>query len=149
MLQPIPVLASCLRLLAGSMLAAFASCSAAARGDGASAELAELYRADQAARERDWSRLGPAELMAIARDDARRLARVRELAAAGALREPADRYHAAMVLQHGDEPDDFLLAHELACAAAIGGDERGTWLAAASLDRYLQRSDRPQWFGTP
>ena len=130
-------------------VAAFASaCAASAAGGGPSSELAELYRADQAARERDWSRLGPDELMAIAREDAQRLARVRELAAAGALREPPDRYHAAMVLQHGTEPDDYLLAHVLAGAAALGGDERGAWLAAASLDRYLHGIQRPQWFGT-
>ena len=77
-----------------------------------------------------------------------RLARVLELVHAGALETPADSYHAAMVLQHGSEPDHFLLAHLLATSAALQGDERGAWLSAASLDRYLQRIDRPQWFGT-
>ena len=42
-----------------------------------------------------------------------------------------------MILQHGGEPEDYLLAHEL-CVVAIGrGEERAKWLAAASEDRFI------------
>ncbi|WP_336216067.1 hypothetical protein [Nonomuraea sp. LPB2021202275-12-8] len=51
-----------------------------------------------------------------------------------ALRSPSDRFHAAMVLHHGAEPRDALMAHMLATAAAF--------------DRYLQASGHPQVFGT-
>jgi hypothetical protein len=59
-----------------------------------------------------------------------------------------DHYHAAMILQHAHEPDDYLLAHEL-CIVAVGqGVEQAKWLAAASEDRYLMNIGRSQRFGT-
>ena len=43
---------------------------------------------------------------------------------------------------------ECLLAHVLAVAALAKGDDRGVWLSAAALDRYLQEIGRPQVFGT-
>jgi hypothetical protein len=88
----------------------------------------------------DWAIVKP-------RDDAR-LARVRELYSAGALHTGADWYHAAMILQHGNEADDFLLAHEMCVAAVVKGEASAAWLAAASEDRYLMKIGRKQRFGT-
>lgn len=114
-----------------------------------SAELRALYEADQKARTGvDFGKLTPAEIDALASGDEQRRARVLELARAGALATAADQFHAAMVLQHGDDPSHFLLAHVLATAAAISGHDAGKWLSAAALDRYLQRSGAPQVFGT-
>ena len=56
-----------------------------------------------------------------------------------------DYYHAAMILQHSA---DLLLGHILATISVLKGHEPGKWLFAASLDRYLQRVDQPQIFGT-
>jgi quercetin dioxygenase-like cupin family protein len=113
--------------------------AAAPEGD----ELARLYREDQDDRKGgniDWEKVGPR--------DQQREARVRELYKADKLHTGADYYHAAMILQHGRRPDDYLLAHEF-CVAAIGkGEERAKWLAAASEDRFLQSIQRPQRFGT-
>lgn len=53
-----------------------------------------------------------------------------------------------MILQHGDSPEDILLAHVLSIAAAFLGHKRAQWLSAASLDRYLHRTRQPQRFGT-
>lgn len=109
-------------------------------------ELARLYKEDQADRrppagkEIDWSVVGP-------RDTAR-LKRVKELYAAGRLETGADYYHAAMILQHAEVPEDYLLAHELCVVAIAKGEERGKWLAAASEDRFLMNLGRPQRFGT-
>src|SRR5262245_50587053 len=89
------------------------------------AELARLYREDQADRtppagkEIDWKTVGP-------RDKARE-ARVKELYRAGQLRTGLDYYHAAMVLQHAAAPDDYLLAHEFCVAALALGEKRGRW----------------------
>jgi quercetin dioxygenase-like cupin family protein len=106
-------------------------------------ELARLYREDQDDRKGgdiDWSKVGPRDL--------KREARVLELYRADKLHTGADYYHAAMILQHGRTPDDYLLAHEF-CVAAIGkGEDRAKWLAAASEDRFLQSIQRPQRFGT-
>lgn len=109
-------------------------------------ELAQLYKEDQAdrapvdARSIDWSVVG--------KRDRARLARVKELYSQNQLQTGADYYHAAMVLQHGEVAEDFLLAHEL-CVVAIGkGEERAKWLAAASEDRFLTNIGRRQRFGT-
>lgn len=109
------------------------------------AEMTRIYQADQADRAPagppiDWAVVTP-------RDQARR-ARTLALVAAGALASGDDYRHAAFVLQHGGAPDDFLLAHTFAIIAAARGRADATWIAAATLDRYLQKSGRPQIYGT-
>ena len=109
-------------------------------------ELARLMAEDQAdrtpddAKSIDWKIVGPR--------DAARLKRVKELYVQNQLKTGGDYYHAAMILQHGDAADDFLLAHELCVAAISKGDTRGRWLAAASEDRFLMNINRPQRFAT-
>jgi hypothetical protein len=111
-------------------------------------ELKQIYDADQKDRETpignanalDWKRIGP-------RDAARRK-RVRELIDQGLLSTGKDYERAAMVFQHGESSDDILLAHVLAVTAIGKGDMDARWLAAATLDRFLQRIEQPQVFGT-
>lgn len=108
-------------------------------------DLVRMFEEDQTDREAptiDWK-------VVVPRDNAR-LARVKELFAAGALHSGGDYYRSALILQHGTVPDDFLLAHEFCVAAmALGkADEATRWLAAASEDRFLMNLDRPQRFGT-
>lgn len=112
------------------------------------AELARLHDEDQAdrapanAKDIDWQVVGP-------RDKAR-LARVKELYTQNKLYTGADYYYAAMILQHGAAPEDFLLAHEFCVVAIVKGkNDRDTrWLAAASEDRFLMNINRPQRFAT-
>lgn len=107
-------------------------------------EIQRLFAEDQADRADpasiDWSVVGP-------RDEARR-ARVRALLDDGKLRSALDFYAAAFIFQHGEEASDFLLAHGLALASAARGHAPATWIAAATLDRYLQKVGQPQIFGT-
>lgn len=118
---------------------------AAGRDD---AELARLFQEDQSDRAPLEKEGKPIDWTVVAKRDEARLLRVKELYSANRLRTGADYYHAAMVLQHAQVPEDFLLAHEL-CVVAIGkGEERAKWLAAASQDRYLMKIGRPQRFGT-
>lgn len=111
-----------------------------------SEELALLFAEDQADRrpgegkQIDWSVVDP-------RDKARQ-ARVKELYGAGRLQTGEDHYHAAMVLQHSEIPEDFLLAHHFSVVAIGKGHEKAKWLAAASLDRFLMKIGRPQQFAT-
>lgn len=72
----------------------------------------------------------------------------RKLLDAGALRSGEDYYAAAHVFQHGSTPDDYLLAHSLALAALAKGKAEARWIAAATLDRYLQKIGQKQIFGT-
>jgi hypothetical protein len=109
-------------------------------------ELARLFLDDQSDRQTnpgksiDWKMVGP-------RDKARQ-ARVKELYKSDQLLTGDDFYHAAMVLQHGEVPEDFLLCHELCVVAIIKGNKDARWLAAASEDRFLMNINRPQRFGT-
>ncbi len=112
-----------------------------------SQELRELYEADQADRQFDTPPTQEQWVEISARDHERQH-RVKELLAVGALETGDDYYHAAMVLQHGDGSDDILTAHILASVAGFKGHEGGPWLSAATLDRYLHRTDKPQRLGT-
>jgi len=115
---------------------------------GINAELLTLYEQDQADRRAasyddiDWSVVAP-------RDEQRRN-RVSEIIAAGEAKAADDYYHAAMVLQHGSEPEHFRTAHEWALRAVeLDPDhDRAKWLAAATEDRYLMNLGKPQKYGT-
>ncbi|MBN8808100.1 MAG: hypothetical protein J0I47_07665 [Sphingomonas sp.] len=109
-----------------------------------SAEMTALFDADQADRiagaRTDWT-------MVLPHDRARR-ARTKALLDADMLHSADDFFHAAYVYQHGEAPDDFLLAHALAMVAIARGRADADWLASATLDRYLQRIGQKQVFGT-
>ncbi|MCA9791892.1 MAG: hypothetical protein KC910_08850 [Candidatus Eremiobacteraeota bacterium] len=106
-------------------------------------EMAEMFRQDQAARLN-----GPIDWDKVSKEDEARRKRVRELLLGGQLLEAKDFYRAAFIFQHGSQPEDFLLAHILAMNAMAGGDREASWIAAATLDRYLQAVGQPQVLGT-
>lgn len=134
-------------LLAGSL---FGGSASAKQGDEPTGkdnkELATLYKEDQADREPkdgkpiDWTVVGPRDR---ARED-----RVKTLYREDKIKTANDYANAAMVLQHAQAPDDFLLAHELCVVSIAKGRKDSRWLAAASEDRFLMNINRPQRFGT-
>lgn len=110
-----------------------------------SAELARLVSADQADRT-FASTPTKNQLQRMTVGDRRRRKRVREI-----LRE-ADHFsaddfdNAALIFQHGNTPQDFELAHELAiCAAGLGKIES---LPCLTEDRFLESVHWKQRFGT-
>ncbi|MEH6665680.1 MAG: hypothetical protein V7678_12570 [Brevundimonas sp.] len=107
-------------------------------------EMTTMFEADQAARSAghniDWS--------VVSGEDAERRARTRELLDAGQLNSGEDFYHAAFIFQHGGQPEDYLLAHVLAVTAISKGHPQASWIAAATLDRYLQNTGQSQIYGT-
>ncbi len=110
-----------------------------------SLEMQQVLEADQKDRQlpickTDWVRVGKA-------DAARRQAAAK-LLADGKLHTGEDFERAATVFQHGDTPDDFLLAHTLAMVALARGQGNARWIAAATLDRYLHAIHQPQIYGT-
>ena len=109
------------------------------------AELTKIFTEDQ--RIRQPKALGPDEPK-IVRTDADRLALVKLMLANDQVNTTADYFHAALVLQHSPNSADYLIAHTLAVLCAA--DHNGTclWLSAATLDRYLQSTDKPQIYGT-
>jgi hypothetical protein len=111
------------------------------------AELAQITKEDQADRtpgveKIDWE--------AVSKRDAARRARVYEIVKAGQLEASDDYFNAALVLQHGDKPEDYEMANKLAAKAAeIDPNNRSAkWLAAAAKDRWLWATGKPQIYGT-
>jgi hypothetical protein len=107
-------------------------------------ELTAMFEADQGARLGgkviDWS--------VLEAQDREHRKRAKALLDSGALSSGDDFYHAAFLFQHGDKPEDYLLAHSLAVIAAARGRADATWIAAATLDRYLQSIGQKQVYGT-
>lgn len=102
-----------------------------------------MLAADQEARRGsicDWD--------AVEKADAERRQRARILLQEGKLSSAEDYYAAAFIFQHGDKPEDYLLAHVLAVRALGLGLKKAEWIAAAALDRYLQAIEQKQVYGT-
>jgi hypothetical protein len=81
--------------------------------------------------------------------DAARRDATRKLMSDGKLHTGADFKNAAYIFQHtAVAPEEFLLAHALAMAAVAKGEASANFIAAETLDRYLQSIHQPQVFGT-
>ena len=130
------------------LLFATSAVSPSSRAQAPSADSEELRRlmdedqADRQSKSVDWSVVTP-------RDRAR-LARIKALYGGGDIHTANDYYRAALVLQHGEVPEDFQLAHDFCVAAMMLGknDLASASLAAAAEDRFLMNIGRPQRFGT-
>jgi hypothetical protein len=85
---------------------------------------------------------------AISERDEHRQAAIRALLAKGQVETGREYHYAALIFQHSSSPEALTLAHVLAVTAIIQGDSSAKWLAAATLDRYLQNDKQPQVFGT-
>jgi len=107
----------------------------------------ELLDADQKDRQGAMS-LSEAQWNAISDRDTERRRIVHQMLESGALKTGEDFEDASVIFQHGDKPQDYLLAHVLATTAMAKGDTDARWIAAATLDRYLQSIKQPQVFGT-
>jgi hypothetical protein len=106
----------------------------------------EIYEADQKARQSQPASMADANL--LLQGDRIRRQEARRLLDQGLLQTGTDFEKAAVILQHGSEPTDYLLAHVLAIVAVARGDSNAVWITAATLDRYLDSVKRPQVFGT-
>lgn len=117
------------------------------RREGMNAELFFLMKDDQMER-----MLAPDSLSwdTVAKHDKSRLARVRELVDAKALKVSEDYFNAALIAQHGMDSAAYKMAHELAMRSVELDSANGTakWLACATQDRYLHSIGKPQIWGT-
>ena len=136
-----------LRLAVPALITLLFSASAMAADTPAhNSELEQIYDADQ--RDREGPVGKPYDAARVTPRDVARRKRVRELIEQERLKTGIDFERAAMVFQHGDSPDDFLLAHVLAMTAVGKGNLEARWLSAATLDRFLRYAGQPQIFGT-
>ena len=107
------------------------------------ADMKTIYEEDQRVRKAetiDWT--------VVNQSDAERRVQVKKLLADGALHTGKDYEEAAFVFQHGDSSQDYLLAHTLAMVAVSKSDATAIWIAAATLDRYLEKIKQKQIYGT-
>jgi hypothetical protein len=103
----------------------------------------ELFATDQAARLSapiDWPRL--------AQEDAQRRQETMTYLLAGQICTAESLYYAAFIFQHGNCPEHYDLAHQLAEYARQRGYDAARWLCAATLDRALMSRNLPQKYGT-
>lgn len=108
-------------------------------------EMTAIFKADQAVRQGDASRI---DWSVVEPADEKRRKRTQELLDSGQLHSAEDYNGAAFVFQHGNKPEDFLKAHLLAMVAVARGMPSAIWIAGATLDRYLQSIRQPQVLGT-
>ncbi|MCP4574572.1 MAG: hypothetical protein GY838_19655 [bacterium] len=141
-------------LIFAASLLVLGACSPGGSDDGPidSAELRDLFTADQSARSADnEDPTGPGDL--------ERRRQVFELLAAGGMQTPADKFHAAMILNHthlkfcGDEvvsasPENAYLAYRLARESLDAGFEPARLLVAQTLDRHSYYTTGKQKYGT-
>jgi hypothetical protein len=113
--------------------------------DVANPEMQQIFQADQKDRQPG---IGKIDWAVVTKSDAARRTATARLLAEGKLHTGEDFERAAFVFQHGDSPDDYLLAHTLAILAVARGQATAMWIAAATLDRYLQSINKPQIYGT-
>jgi hypothetical protein len=108
--------------------------------------LLEIFQEDQTEREKVYD--DPRQVSRLKEMDTARRKRIIVMMELGEVKTKNDFYHAAVLFQHGDKPEDFLAAHRLSALAAILGHKTARWLMAASLDRYLMSIGHPQIYGT-
>src|SRR5579864_4379315 len=96
-----------------------------------SSEIHRIYLADQDARKvlDKHATAGSADdFKKTAEGDKQRRERTRQIIDDGGLHTAEDYHDAAFIFQHGDTPEDFLLAHILATVAIVKGDQGSRWI---------------------
>lgn len=109
------------------------------------ADMQQIFDADQKDRQPSSGKIN---WDVVSKSDVARRDATAKLLAECKLHTGKDFERAANVFQHGGKPDDYLLAHTLAMVAVARGQGSAIWIAAASLDRYLQSVHQPQIYGT-
>ncbi len=113
-----------------------------------SSELESMFSEDQNDRLSYRDDPKPDKWKTVLKHDEEHRERVRDILKQNKIKTAQDYYHAAMIMQHGSEHKDHMLAHILACAAMKLGSKPAIWLSAASFDRLLLCLNQPQIFGT-
>lgn len=109
--------------------------------------LEELYKGDIRDR-RNISFDDNKQLKELAKRDSGRKLQVMKLFSENKLSTAKDFHHASLIMQHGETADDYKLAHQFAEKAVTLGDETARWLYAATYDRWLLSTGKPQRYGT-
>jgi len=82
------------------------------------------------------------------RRDKKRVERVLYLYSKDSINKPQDKFYAAIILQHGNNPEHYKLAHNLANQAKESNIEYAEWLSKATYDRWMLSIGKEQKYGT-
>ena len=105
--------------------------------------LTALYRADQKDRQTQ-----PIITPEITDRDRQRCAVVLKILKDKKIITAVDNYKAALILHHSQQMKDYRIARRLAKKSMELGYPRAGWLFAATTDRMLINSNKPQKYGT-
>jgi hypothetical protein len=108
-----------------------------------SQRMKEIFDKDQSMRMEE-----PIDWEVVSKADQEHRVEVMEFVKNGNLATDLDFYYAAFVFQHGNCPEHYKLANDLADQSVKLGYDEAKWIYAASLDRYLRSMGKPQKFGT-
>ncbi len=108
-----------------------------------SQRMTEIFNKDQSMRMEE-----PIDWEVVSKADQEHRVEVMAFIKNGELATDLDFYYAAFVFQHGNCPEHYKLANELADQSVKLGNEEAKWIYAASLDRYLLAIGEVQKFGT-
>lgn len=112
-----------------------------------SKELKKLFEADIHDRD-NWEKMSRKQLeMMRMRDQVRRI-RVSEIFAEGCFKTSDDYAEAALIYQHGEDPDHFYQAFIWSNRAVALGDKDQKQMVALTIDRYLVSIGKKQLFGS-
>jgi hypothetical protein len=125
-----------------------ADVAAARRRAGATANNRELQTLRDADQEDRTDPIDRAKMERMSVNDPIRRERTLRLIADGVPATGRDFHNAATVLQHGQSPNDFKLAHELTIAALALGDSSAVEMLARSYDRLLLKLGHRQRMNT-
>lgn len=109
-------------------------------------ELTSLFNADQAERENLSLNNLKSESFKVINEERRK--KVTQLMLKNKLNTGLDYYHAALIFQHGDKPDDIKKANELAEIGWNKGERKAKKIIALTIDRYLMFTNKQQTYGT-
>jgi hypothetical protein len=84
----------------------------------------------------------------VQKRDAQRQAVARSILTSGQIQSGREYQFAALLFQHSSDSGDLQTAHLLAVTAVAKGNGGARWLAAATFDRLMWNTNRPQVFGT-
>jgi hypothetical protein len=112
-----------------------------------SKEMQDIYNADQA--DRALAHQTPETAWPdIEKRDLERRVRVAAIFAEGCFKSAADYSAAAMVFQHGDQPDHFFQTYLWSKRAMELGDSSQVQMLTRGIDRYLVNTNHKQLFAT-
>ncbi|MDW7693037.1 energy transducer TonB [Flammeovirgaceae bacterium SG7u.111] len=86
----------------------------------------------------------------VSKNDRTRLNEVKSIFILGGVNTSKDFFNAALIFQHGDNPEDYKKANDLAQKAVELDPENkdARFMIAQSMDRYLLSINKPQIYGT-